>query len=69
MSTLNRINEVFEQDLNIRLELVSDVSLLFEDPNTDPYNGNFASELQNTLDTEIGDEGYDLGHLFVFWRT
>ena len=66
VSTLNRINEVFEQDLNIRLELVSDVSLLFEDPTTDPYNGNFASELQNTLDTEIGDEGYDLGHLFDF---
>ena len=65
-STLNRINEVFEQDLNIRLELVSDISLLFEDPTTDPYNGNFASELQNTLDTEIGDEGYDLGHLFDF---
>ena len=64
VSTLNRINEVFEQDLNIRLELVSDVFLLFEDPTTDPYNGNFPSELQNTLDTEIGDEGYDLGHLF-----
>ena len=64
VSTLNRINEVFEQDLNIRLELVSDVFLLFEDPTTDPYNGNFPSELQNTLDTEIGDERYDLGHLF-----
>ncbi len=66
VSTLNRVNLIFEQDLNIRLELVSDASLLFEDSNTDPFNGNFASELQNTLDTEIGDEGYDLGHLFDF---
>tara|TARA_A100001015_G_C15041580_1_gene740041 strand:- start:1244 stop:5089 length:3846 start_codon:yes stop_codon:yes gene_type:complete len=66
VSTLNRINLIFEQDLNIRLELVSDASLLFEDASTDPFNGNFDTELQNTLDTEIGDQGYDLGHLFDF---
>jgi subtilisin-like proprotein convertase family protein len=66
VSTLNRINAIFEKDLNIRLELISDVSLLYEDKNTDPFNGNFASELQTTLDTEIGDAGYDLGHLFDF---
>ena len=66
VSTLNRINEIFEQDLNIRLELVSDASLLFEDSSNDPFSGNFTSEIQNTLDAEIGDEGYDLGHLFDF---
>jgi len=66
VSTLNRVNAIFEQDLNIRLELISDVSLLYEDSSTDPFNGNFASELQSTLDTEIGDASYDLGHLFDF---
>ena len=30
VSTLNRINVIFERDLNVRLELVSDASLLYK---------------------------------------
>ena len=66
VSTINRINQVFEDEVGIRLELVSDASLLYEDPATDPFSGNFSSELQSTIDQEIGDEGYDVGHLFDF---
>ena len=66
VSTINRINQVFEDELSIRLELVSDASLLYEDANTDPFTGNFSSELQSTIDKEIGDEAYDIGHLFDF---
>ena len=29
VSTLNRINSIFERDLNIRLELISDESLIY----------------------------------------
>ena len=64
VSTLNRINVIFERDLNVRLELVSDASLLYSDPNTDPYTGNFSTELQTTLDQELGDGANDVGHLF-----
>ena len=66
MSTLNRINSIFERDLNIRLELVSDESLIYEDVNQDPFTGNFNSELQRTLDDVLGDENYDIGHLFDY---
>lgn len=66
VSTLNRINVIFEQDLNIRLELVSDVNILYQDPTSDPFSGNFSSELQQTLDEIIGNDGYDIGHLFDF---
>ena len=65
-STLNRINSIFERDLNIRLELVSDDSLIYEDTDQDPFTGNFSSELQRTLDDVLGDENYDIGHLFDY---
>ena len=66
VSTINRINVIFERDLNIRLELVSDINLLYEDSNTDPFVSDFSSELQETLDNVVGDEAYDVGHLFDF---
>ncbi len=66
ISTLNRINQVFEDELSVRLVLVSDESLVYEDPTTDPFTGDFAKELQATVDVKLGDEGYDLGHLFDF---
>jgi len=66
VSTINRINVIFERDLNIRLELVSGTNLLYEDPDTDPFVGDFNSELQETLDKVLGDDAYDVGHLFDF---
>ena len=66
VSTINRINFIFERDLNLRLELVSDAGLIYENPDTDPFTGNFDSELQTTLDSVLGDEAYDVGHLFDY---
>tara|TARA_B110000285_G_scaffold211250_1_gene253778 strand:- start:1293 stop:5123 length:3831 start_codon:yes stop_codon:yes gene_type:complete len=66
ISTLNRISSVFEDELGIRLQLVSDDSLLYEDPESDPFTGSFEEELQNTLDEIIGDDAYDVGHLFDY---
>ena len=34
--------------------------------NQDPFTGNFGSELQRTLDDVLGDENYDIGHLFDY---
>ena len=42
ISTLNRISSVFEDELGVRLQLVSDESILYEDPVTDPFTGSFA---------------------------
>ena len=73
VSSLNRISSVFEDELSIRLELVSDESLIYEDEGSsnsmqdaDPFSGNFASELQKTLDEVLGNESYDVGHLFDY---
>ena len=66
ISTIHRVNEVFENDFGIHLELVSDISLIYPDSDTDPYTNNIKSQLQSTLDEVLGSENYDLGHLFAF---
>lgn len=63
-NTVNRMNEVFEVDLGIRLTLVTAASLLYTDTNTDPFGGDFNDEIQVTLTSEVGEENYDIGHLF-----
>lgn len=64
-ATLTRVNEVFETDLAVTLELVPDNDqVIFTDPATDPYNGGLNSQVQNTLTTTIGEANYDVGHLF-----
>ena len=64
-ATLTRVNEVFETDLAVTLELVPDNDqVIFTDPATDPYNGGLNSQVQNTLTATIGEANYDVGHLF-----
>ncbi len=64
-ATVTRVNEVFETDLAITLELVSNTdAVIFTDPETDPYDGNLNTQVQNTLTSNIGEENYDIGHLF-----
>lgn len=64
-ATLTRVNEVFERDLAITLQLVPDNdSVIFTDATTDPYSGNLNTQVQNTLSATIGEANYDVGHLF-----
>ncbi len=64
-ATITRVNEVFETDLAVTLELVANTDIvLFTDPETDPYDGNLNTQVQSTLTTTIGEENYDIGHLF-----
>lgn len=67
-TAISRINEIFERDLAIRLELVADNALIiYTDPTTDPYDPSNASDLltqnQATLDDIIGSANYDIGHV------
>ena len=66
ISTINRINQIFQIDLGVQLQLVSDVNLLFDDPDTDPYGDDFNDEIQEVLTDSIGEVNYDIGHLFDF---
>ena len=64
-ATITRVNEVFERDLGITLELIAqEDSIIFTNSATDPYNGNLNNQVQNTLTTILGEDKYDVGHLF-----
>ncbi|MDT0605851.1 reprolysin-like metallopeptidase [Croceitalea rosinachiae] len=64
-ATLTRINEVFESDLGVTLELVSNnEQVIFTNASTDPYTNNLNAQVQNTLTNIIGEDNYDVGHLF-----
>lgn len=68
VSTINRVNAIYERELGITFQLVSGTETVFTDPASDPFNG--ASPLvmlernQQLLDTSIGGNNYDLGHVF-----
>ncbi len=68
-TTINRVNEIYERDLSLRLTLIADNHrLIYTDPAADPYTNSSAgamlSENQANLDLVIGTENYDLGHVF-----
>ena len=65
VSTINRVNEVFESEFSIRLELVSGIDLIYDNVDTDPYSNNLNQEVQQNLDQKLGAENYDIGHLFA----
>ncbi|WP_444998220.1 proprotein convertase P-domain-containing protein [Aliikangiella sp. IMCC44359] len=67
VTAVNRVNEVYENDLAVKLVLVGDNDkLIYTDPNTDPYtNGNndINTNTRN-INKEIGSGSYDIGHIF-----
>ena len=66
-ATLTRVNQVFETDLAVTLELVpTNDRVVFTNPSTDPYSGSLSAlgnQAQRTFDDEIGVSNYDLGHV------
>ena len=67
-TTLTGLNFIFETDLGITLELVDNNDLIIytdaeSDPYTDDLNG-LNGELQANLDSVIGADNYDIGHIF-----
>lgn len=68
VTAVNRVNQIYETDLAVRLILVADsAQFIFTDPATDPYTGTMTEmQLQNEsmLITHYPSGGYDIGHLF-----
>ncbi|GJH40654.1 hypothetical protein RCZ04_12040 [Capnocytophaga sp. HP1101] len=71
-NTLNRINEVYGQQLSVAFQLVSDATTIYDTLDSDPFKGinydnwssNEALKLQQALDKAYGNANYDLGQLF-----
>lgn len=68
-ATLTRINDIFETDMAVTFELVDATQLIYTNAVTDPYSdatdlSNWNTELQNNLTATIGNDSYDIGHLF-----
>jgi hypothetical protein len=66
---INRVNGVYEKDVNIRMILVANnTSVVYTNGGTDPYTNNSGTTMlgqnQTNLDAVIGTANYDIGHVF-----
>ncbi|MEP6596342.1 MAG: reprolysin-like metallopeptidase, partial [Ginsengibacter sp.] len=70
VTTMNRINGVYQTELAIKFVLVAaDASIIYTDFNTDPYSGNsdafvLLNESQANITSVIGSANFDIGHTF-----
>lgn len=70
VTTINRVNGIFEKELAVRLVLVANNdSIIYTDPFSDPFLGNdnaniLIDESQRVIDSRIGSSNYDIGHTF-----
>lgn len=63
---MTRCNGVFEKDFGLRLNIIGDNDLIiYLDGATDPWTSEFNSTTQTTIDAQIGNADYDIGHVLV----
>ena len=68
-TVINRVNEVYEADVAVRLILIANTPQIFYyNPSTDPYTnsngGTMLGENISTCNAVIGSANYDIGHVF-----
>jgi hypothetical protein len=66
VTMLNRVNEVFQRDLSIKLELIANNdSIIFTDAETDPFTNTDEDIDLNSevINTAVGADSYDIGHV------
>ncbi|STX28549.1 Ser-Thr-rich glycosyl-phosphatidyl-inositol-anchored membrane family [Legionella beliardensis] len=68
ITTVNRINGIYERDVAVTLELIpNNASIIYTNPLNQPYtSGNteaLLEENQSNLDAVIGSPNYDIGHV------
>jgi hypothetical protein len=68
VTSVNRVNGVYENEFGVTLTLVNNTNLLIYLTSTDPYTNNNGSTMlgqnQTTVTTTIGSANYDIGHVF-----
>lgn len=69
-SGVNLINPIWLRDLGIDFTLVTTPSLIFENPDTDPFEtdnkGSLLSVCHQYCVNELGNNGFDVGHLAIW---
>ena len=69
-NTMTRVNGIFENDFAARMMLIANNDdLIYTNASTDPYSpssqmDNWNLELMNNLSSSIGNNNFDIGHLF-----
>lgn len=66
-TAINRVNEIYERDLAIKLMLVENNDLIiYTDAATDPFANTSGdiNENETVIDNAIGNSNYDIGHVF-----
>ena len=69
VTTMNRVNGIYERDMGLRMVLVGNNSqLIYTNANNDPYTnssgGAMLGENQSNINSVIGSANYDIGHVF-----
>ncbi len=69
VTSINRVNQIYERDLSIHMDLVANNNLLvYTNAASDPYTNNdglaMLSENQANVTSVIGSANYDIGHVF-----
>ncbi len=69
VTSVNRVNQVYERDFSIRMLLVANNNLIvYTNASTDPYTNNNGSTMLsqniNNCNSVIGSANYDIGHVF-----
>jgi subtilisin-like proprotein convertase family protein len=63
--TMTRVNGVYERELGSTFQFVpNNFDIMYYDPLTDPYVGEYNRTTQVVIDVNIGDANYDIGHNF-----
>ncbi len=69
VTAINRVNEIYQRDLGIKLVLVGNNDrLIYTDPASQPYTNDDGNRMlaqnQANIDRVIGINNYDVGHVF-----
>jgi hypothetical protein len=69
-TSVNIANGVYKRDVGVRFSNSTPNSLIFLDPNTDPYDPNNSNAMltvnQTQVDNAVGNANYDIGHVIAF---